>query len=368
MRVGVLVTSISNFGQKGFYNAQEIGLAKALDNLFDEVNVYKLVSIEQEYRSEKINGCNNASICFIPSKNFGINGLINTAFLDKTLDGLIYFSDTQFSVHKVYRWAKKYNVKFFPYIGVIESHSTNKIKKIVVDTMFKRNLKVYKNSHCLVKTPTVERDLRQLDVRNITLTPVGLDLSLMNQEYEHADCNLLKRKYGYKNSDKVLLFIGRLTVEKQPVPMIDIFLKLYKEDNNYRLLIVGTGELKEKVISRINEYKISEQVQLIDNIPNKDIWELYRIAYCFLNLNQKEIFGMAILEAMYYECKVIAWRAPGPELIIEDGVSGYLIDDDEQLMRRVKIGKVIDKDAHERVISAFTWRTMAQSLYEIMNM
>ena len=30
MKIGILITSISNFGQSGFYNSQEIGLAKAL--------------------------------------------------------------------------------------------------------------------------------------------------------------------------------------------------------------------------------------------------------------------------------------------------------------------------------------------------
>ena len=47
MRIGLLITSIGNFGQKGFYNAQEIGLAKELDKLFDEVIVYKAVSDSQ---------------------------------------------------------------------------------------------------------------------------------------------------------------------------------------------------------------------------------------------------------------------------------------------------------------------------------
>lgn len=51
MRIGLLITSIGNFGQKGFYNAQEIGLAKELDKLFDEVIVYKAVSDSQTQTS-----------------------------------------------------------------------------------------------------------------------------------------------------------------------------------------------------------------------------------------------------------------------------------------------------------------------------
>ena len=36
MRIGLLVTSVGNFVNKGFYNLQEVGLAHELDTLFDE--------------------------------------------------------------------------------------------------------------------------------------------------------------------------------------------------------------------------------------------------------------------------------------------------------------------------------------------
>ena len=62
MRVGLLITSIGSFGKKGFYNAQEIGLAKALDSLVDEVKVYRLVSVEMENCTETIADCRNSKI------------------------------------------------------------------------------------------------------------------------------------------------------------------------------------------------------------------------------------------------------------------------------------------------------------------
>ena len=48
MRIGLLITSIGNFGKKGFYNMQEVGLAKELDKLIDEVIVYKAVPMSVE--------------------------------------------------------------------------------------------------------------------------------------------------------------------------------------------------------------------------------------------------------------------------------------------------------------------------------
>ena len=41
MHIGILITSIGNFGKKGFYNMQEIGLAKELDNEILLAHVYR---------------------------------------------------------------------------------------------------------------------------------------------------------------------------------------------------------------------------------------------------------------------------------------------------------------------------------------
>lgn len=360
MKIGLLITSIGNFGQKGFYNAQEIGLAKALDKYFDAVYIYKLIPASMSRSDEKIGNTNNVILHSIPSKSFGINGLLDMSVLDSTLDILVYFSDTQVSVPKVYRWAVKNNVKFYPYIGVLESHSTSKWKKFLMDTLFKRNLKVYQKCHCFVKTPTVEKKLRGMGVNQISVMPVGLDLSLLHQDYESADKINLKEKYGFTLSDKVLLFIGRLIDEKQPVRMIEILNQIRKQDKNFKLLMVGTGPLKEAVENKIREYGLADSVKQINKILNSEVWELYRLADCFVNLNQQEIFGMVILEAMYYGCKVVAWRAPGPELIIEDGKSGYLVEDDESACRQIMANTDVSIESHNGILQSFTWDNAAK--------
>lgn len=366
MKIGLLITSIGNFGQKGFYNAQEIGLAKALDGYFDEVQVYKLIPKNQKEGRELIEGSKNAFLNMIPAKSLGINGFFNMEILDTNLEVLIYFSDTQLIVPKVYKWAKTNGVQFYPYIGVLESHSTDVVKKVLINTLFKRNLAVYKKSHCLVKTPTVEKQLRNMGVQNITVTPVGLDMTLLHQDYKSVDADELKMKYGFKTDDRVVLFIGRLIDEKQPVRMIDIFSELLKKDDNYKLLMVGSGPLKDAVDAAIQKYGVDKNLKQIERIPNSDIWELYCMAECFVNLNQQEIFGMAILEAMYYGCKVVAWKAPGPKLIVEDGVSGYLVDYNQAVVDRVLEAQYCSENGKQRVLEKFTWDNMAQFIYTLV--
>lgn len=364
MRIGILVTSMGNFGQKGFYNAQEIGLARAMDDLADAVKVYKLVPLEDTARTEPIEGCRNAVITFIPAKGFGINGILDTAVLDTNLDALVYFSDTQFSLPRVYRWTRENGVRFLPYIGVLESHSTSRVKKLIVDTLFGRNLRIYRKCRCLVKTPTVGEALRARGVKEVTVTPVGLDLSLMHRDYADSDPAVLKEKYGFDRNDRVILFIGRMIQEKQPLRMIDIFAELAAADADCRLLMVGTGELREAVCEAVKKYGLEDRVKLVDRIPNSQIWELYRLSDAFVNLNQQEIFGMAILEAMYYGCKVVAWHAPGPDLILESGVSGWLVDSNAQAVRKILDPADMSQASHQRITANFTWRNTALRMLE----
>ena len=365
MRIGLLVVSIGAFGQSGFYNLQEIGLAKALDNLFDEVIVYKLVPQEQKAERRDINGCTNAHFCTIPSARIGSNGIPKLSYLDRTLDVLVLCADTQISVPKVYSWAVRNNVMLIPYIGVIESHSNSKLKRLIMDGLFQRNITVYKKRYCLVKTPEVKEGLEKLGVKHVDVAPVGLDLSVLKNGYVETDSTTLKQKYGYSAEEKVLLFVSRMIEEKQPLRMVKLFARLYGQNSCYRLLMVGTGELRDRVISEVERQGLSDYVQILERIPNKDIWELYRIADCFVNLNQQEIFGMAILEAMYYGCKVVAWKAPGPSFIIEDGVSGFLADSDIGILEAIAEKTILPEAAHERIINHFTWDKTAATILSI---
>ncbi|MCD8239589.1 MAG: glycosyltransferase [Clostridiales bacterium] len=173
----------------------------------------------------------------------------------------------------------------------------------------------------------------------------------------------MKLKYGFETENKVILFIGRLIEEKQPLKMIEIFSQLYQMDSSYRLLMVGTGPLMDKVKEKVKNANLVDVVTQIEKIPNSDIWELYRLADCFVNLNQQEIFGMAILEAMYYGCKVIAWHAPGPDFIIDDGVSGYLIGNDKEACERILDSADIEKAAKMHILNQFTWKKSAERIY-----
>lgn len=103
-------------------------------------------------------------------------------------------------------------------------------------------------------------------------------------------------------------------------------------------------------------------------MPNDQMWEIYRISDCFVNLCRTEIFGMAILEAMYYKCPVIALEASGPSYIIENNKSGFWVPNEQEvehaIMRPDKT--VMVEYAYERIINEFTWDSSADKLIQIV--
>lgn len=365
MRIGILVLSIGSFGTAGFYNLQETGLAKALDSLGNETVVYKLVPASEERRKQPIEGTRYSMIHFLPSKQIGTNGVPNLKLLDRDLDLMICFSDTQYAVPAVFRWAQKNGIPMLPYIGVLESHSTKLWIKRLINLLFQRNLTVYRKCRCLVKTPTVGEQLARKGVADISVIPVGLDLSMLKTDSHQCNIQMLKQKYGYSGEDKVLLFVGRFIEEKQPERMIEIFFEVRKQAPSCKLLMVGTGELKTTVDAKIHELGLNDAVQKIERIPNSDIWELYRLADAFVNLNQQEIFGMAILEAMYYGCKVVAWEAPGPSYIIENGVSGWLVRSNAEAVEKILDAADLSEASERRILTSFTWQSSAEKILSI---
>ena len=364
MRISILVSMINNFGEKGFYNSQEIGMAKQIAKQGHEVTVYKLLSKDAGQQEDLII-MNNLCVKYFCVKSLGINGFVPLNMLDKEIDGLLFFSDTQLDVPKVFRWCKKNNIKFIPYIGVIESHSNNRIIKAIMDTLFLRNLNVFKKCNCLMKNEDVLKRLSNKGVKRVQFAPVGIDLDLLNKNYALTNILDLKIKWNFDDDDKIILFIGRLEDEKRPIDLIYLFQRILESDSSYKLLIVGKGSLKEQMLLEVEKLQLSDAVRYIEQVQNSDVWELYRLCDVFVNLNKHEIFGMVLLEAMYYECKVVAWQAPGPNYIIENGISGYLVSDNDELMSCIKReNEKIRKNAHHRVINKLTWTRTASLIVE----
>lgn len=374
MNIGIIALSLNKNAVPGFYNSQELGMGKALAAAGHHVTVYKLFSraLLPAPKTEPVQ--ERLLFTQLPARSLGINGFFDKDLLDASMDILICFCDTQLYTKSVAKWCKLNVVQFHPYVGVLKSASTNPIKRRLMDMFMGRLVRFYRRQPVVWgKTPAVCTELSSLGVMRTRLVPIGLDSGLLHGNYTDVDPVSLKEAHGFPPDAQILLFIGRLVPEKEPLTMVSLFVRLYRKHPTLRLCMIGTGELENDVRAAIADAGIDGAACLLSRVPNSEMWEFYRMSCCYVNLNHHEIYGMAILEAMYYECPVIAFHAPGPDFLLDDGHYGRLCASEEEMISALSAAlpelpgapeaknEKPEKDslqtaaARSRVLSSFLW-------------
>lgn len=362
MKLGIVRLYMGESGKIGYYNIQELGLAKALFKKGIETDIFFLNKSENK---EVIihNISNGIRIIYIPALKLGNHGIINPKFiLEYKLDIVHLLSDNQLMVPTFIKFCNKNNIPIYNYIGTIYSDTNNRIKKAIMNFLVKRNIKCFKESITIAKTVEVKKVLESKGIEKVELIPVGLDLDLIPEITQSKE--QLRQQLRLPINKKILIFVGRLEQYKNPIKALEILIELNRKSDDYYLVIIGEGSLEEKIVKKIEKYNLNN-IQMIKKMENKNIHKYYKACDIYLNFNNKEIFGMSILEAMYQECIVIAVEAPGPKFIIDNNKDGIVIKDFnyntwiKKIQNVSKDNKIIFS-SRNKILNFFNWNIIVE--------
>ncbi|MCI7748103.1 MAG: glycosyltransferase [Paraprevotella sp.] len=127
-----------------------------------------------------------------------------------------------------------------------------------------------------------------------------------------------------KDRENVILYVGRLVdIEKKPIRMIKIWEKLYRKYQDWRLIIVGDGEEREKM-ERYTSRRGIERVYFEGQQTNVE--KYYKKASFICLTSQFEGWGMALTEGMSFGCIPFTFDNYGAAYdIVDDNINGCLI-------------------------------------------
>lgn len=359
LKIAILELYYGQSGKLGFYNSQSVGLAKAYTKLGHEVFVVRPEKEIKEIHFEKI--IDKITILNLPSKTLGVHSFFDLNFLiDYQIDLVHLNADNQAFVPYVIRFCKRNQIRLYNYVGTIHSDSSNLVKRLLLEYFSERNIRCFKKSITCVKTEAVYQELKNKNVPDLRIVPVGLDFDVIPEIME--DKKNIRKKLDLPADKKILLYVGRMSEYKNPLDALEI---MHKMDESYYLVAIGKGELQKKFSEKILEYRLESRVQCIPEIANAEIHEYYRAADCFVNFNSKEIFGMSILEALYQECPVVARHAPGPDMILKDNETGYLCETIDQMCECIQqITPVMGSNGKKYVKERFSWSAASRIFLE----
>lgn len=343
-------------GRKGFYNLQEVGLAKEFSKL--GIQVYIIILSKKIKNTIITKEGSGILLLTVPAKSIGNHGYFQYEILKELNIDIVHLqSDNQIFAPNIIKYCKKNNIKCYNYIGTIQSNSSNIIKKIIMSFFKRRNLRYIRNTLVFSKNPTVQKQLASFNIKQSKLAPVGLDTDIIPQLTMSKE--KLRNELILPQDKKLLIFVGRMENYKNPLAAIELIKSL---DDSFHLTMIGKGSITYKVKESIRDYNLENKVKYIESVPNEYIHRYYKACDFFVNLNDKEIFGMSILEAMYQECTVVAIKAPGPNYIIEG--CGYLYNNLNEMKEMLPLIKPLKLLSKQRILNHFNWKSTAEIIID----
>ena len=138
-------------------------------------------------------------------------------------------------------------------------------------------------------------------------------------EIEKDSKAVLRKKYGFKEADKILLFVGRMDVMKGTMYLMEAFTELCKEEYSLQLIIVGTGDFSQ-CLKITNPYW--SNIMFTGYLPMEQIMELYAMADYGVIPSIHEEFGFVAAEMMLNMLPIVVHDSSGLHEVTNAGKYG----------------------------------------------
>ncbi len=194
-------------------------------------------------------------------------------------------------------------------------------------------LQAYMPSFCkavnLVIAPSagMEKVLRQLNVDgNIVVVPNGVDLKNF-----HSAAPLSRAEFGYKDDDILLVYSGRIALEKNLPFLLKSFAGIAQALSNVYLLLLGSGVqlFEEEIRTLVGELNLSHRVRFTGRIAYDQLPSYLAMCNVFVTASVTEVHPLSVIEAMGAGLPVMGIQSVGVGDTVQDEITGFLSTHDQ---------------------------------------
>lgn len=185
-----------------------------------------------------------------------------------------------------------------------------------------------------------------------TLLPTGVDPIPKASSKDISD---FKDKFGITNKDRVLLYVGRLSREKNLDLLVDAFKKISEVNQDVKLMFVGDFDYRKNLEERASNLGISNKVIFPGRIIRNKLDVAYSSASIFLFPSTTDTQGLVVHEAAGAGLPLILCDQEVSEVFVKDE-TGLLATEDsiefasqiQKLLDNPDLAKELGKAAKKR--------------------
>jgi glycosyltransferase involved in cell wall biosynthesis len=150
--------------------------------------------------------------------------------------------------------------------------------------------------------------------KNIIAHHYGVDPNKVEVVYnaiETASNGWDEEKYQIHKDEKIVLFLGRITMQKGPEYFLAAAKKVLEVMDNVKFVMAGSGDMIRRTIEMAAAMGIGHKVLFTGFLRGGDVEKVFKMADLYVMPSVSEPFGIAPLEAMSHDVPVIISKQSG---------------------------------------------------------
>lgn len=180
------------------------------------------------------------------------------------------------------------------------------------------------------KTYNLFKEKYQVE-KDIRIVPTGIEVDkFFKEKFKKEDIDSIKKDLGLKQSDFVVMYVGRLAKEKNIEVLLKAHKNLVKENKNIKLVIVGSGPDFEQFISWTIDKKLENNIIFTNAIPWNEIPNYYQVADVFATASITETQGLTVIEAMSASKPVVCIKDDAFLDVVVDDLNGKIFENQNE--------------------------------------
>ncbi len=186
--------------------------------------------------------------------------------------------------------------------------------------------------------------LEKYGIKNIVIKSIGVDLGIFSP---NSECEFIRKKYAADGP--IVLFVGRLVIEKNLVLLVDAAQKVLNKIPNAKFIIAGKGPAEQYYMDMVKSRGLSENFIFAGFVPDSELPALYCAADVFAFPSLYDTLGLVVLEAMATVTPVVVPKESAAAEFVRNEKNGYLFSDSQDFSEKIIAGmenkKALSKNA-----------------------
>jgi glycosyltransferase involved in cell wall biosynthesis len=150
--------------------------------------------------------------------------------------------------------------------------------------------------------------------KNMITHHYGIDDRKVEVVYNAIESNgngFDEEKYKIHKDEKIVLFLGRITMQKGPEYFLAAAKKVLEVIDNVKFVMAGSGDMIRRTIEMAASMGIGHKVLFTGFLRGGDVEKVFKMADLYVMPSVSEPFGIAPLEAMSHDVPVIISKQSG---------------------------------------------------------